>query len=97
MPDRAPRLLAFAGSLRKGSLNRRLLRHAIEGATAAGSQVDELGPEWLELPLYNGDLEDGDRFPPDVERRRARLREVDGLLIASPEYNHAVQAGVGRL
>src|SRR5262249_31044776 len=53
----APRILAFAGSLRKSSLNRRLLRYAIDGAVAAGGQVEELPPEFLQLPLYSGDME----------------------------------------
>jgi chromate reductase, NAD(P)H dehydrogenase (quinone) len=85
-----PRILAFAGSLRKASLNRRLLRYAIDGARAAGGQVEELPPESLQLPLYNGDLEGNGSYPPDVETWRAKIREADGLLIASPEYNHGV-------
>ena len=90
MTSPAPRILAFAGSLRKSSLNRRLLRYAIDGAVAAGGQVEELPPEFLQLPLYSGDLEDNRRYPADVEGWRAKLREAEGLLIASPEYNHGV-------
>jgi NAD(P)H-dependent FMN reductase len=85
-----PEILALCGSLRKGSLNRRLLPYAIEGATAAGGRVEELGPEALELPLYNGDLEHDGRYPEPVEAWRARIRGADGLLIASPEYNHGI-------
>lgn len=84
------RIIALAGSLRAGSFNRRLLRYAISGAVAAGGQVDELGPQWLELPLYNADLERGGAFPPPVERWRAKVRESHGLLVASPEYNHGM-------
>jgi chromate reductase, NAD(P)H dehydrogenase (quinone) len=86
----APRILALAGSLRKGSLNRRLLRYAIAGAVEAGGRVEELGPEALELPLYNGDLEGNGRYPADVETWRERIRTCDGLLVASPEYNHGM-------
>jgi chromate reductase, NAD(P)H dehydrogenase (quinone) len=88
--SRPPRILAFAGSLRKSSLNRRLLRYASDGARAAGALVEELPPEFLQLPLYNGDLEGNGRYPADVETWRAQIREADGLLIASPEYNHGV-------
>ncbi len=84
------RILAFAGSLRKGSLNRRLLRNAIEGVRAAGGDVEELAPEALALPLYNGDLEQDGRFPPEVEAWRARIAGAEGLLIASPEYKHGM-------
>src|SRR5262245_4722461 len=74
-----PRILAFAGSLRKGSLYRRLLRHAIEGAEGAGGTVEELPPDALALPLYNGDLEQDGRHPPDVEAWRAKIAGADGL------------------
>jgi chromate reductase, NAD(P)H dehydrogenase (quinone) len=85
-----PRILAFAGSLRKDSYNRKLLKYAIQGAQAAGGRVVELGPERLVLPLYNGDLEGDGVFPDDVAAWRAEVARCDGLLIASPEYNHGI-------
>src|SRR3989475_2393525 len=90
MIERQPRILAFAGSLRKGSFNRMLLRYAILGAREAGGDVEELGPEHLTLPLYNGDLEASGSFPEPVEAWRARIKQCEGLLIASPEYNHGI-------
>ena len=90
MTEGQPQLLAFAGSLRKGSYNRILLRYAILGAREAGGDVEELGPEHLTLPLYNGDLEGKGAFPEPVEVWRAKIRQCDGLLIASPEYNHGI-------
>jgi chromate reductase, NAD(P)H dehydrogenase (quinone) len=90
MTERKPRILAFAGSLRKGSFNRLLLRHAILGAREAGGDVEELGPEHLTLPLYNADLERNGSFPEPVEAWRAKIRQCAGLLIASPEYNHGI-------
>src|SRR2546427_12300213 len=90
MIERQPRILAFAGSLRKGSFNRMLLRYAILGAREAAGDVEELGPEHLTLPLYNGDLEASGSFPEPVEAWRARIQQCEGLLIASPEYNHGI-------
>ena len=90
MIERQPRILAFAGSLRKGSFNRMLLRYAILGAREAGGDVEELGPDHLTLPLYNGDLEASGSFPEPVEAWRARIKQCEGLLIASPEYNHGI-------
>src|SRR5438552_17416950 len=52
--ERQPRILAFAGSLRKGSFNRRLLRYAILGAREPGGDVEELGPEPPTLPRHSG-------------------------------------------
>ena len=84
------RIVAFAGSLREASFNRVLLRYAVAGAREAGGGVEELGPEHLALPLYNGDLERDGHFPEPVERWRAIILAADGLLIASPEYNHGM-------
>ena len=89
MPE-GPRILAFAGSLRKGSFNRMLLRYATLGAREAGAEVEELGPEHLMLPLYDGDLEANGSFPEPVAAWRAKIRQCEGLLIASPEYNHGI-------
>src|SRR5437870_13329656 len=77
--ERQPRLLAFAGSLRKGSFNRMLLRYAILGAREAGRDVEELGPEHPPLPLYTGDLEARGSSPEPAEARRARTTPSDGL------------------
>lgn len=87
-----PRLLALAGSLRSGSFNRLALRYAVAGAREVGALVDELGPDALRLPLYDGDLERDGRFPDTVEVWRESVRGCDGLLIASPEYNHGLSA-----
>ena len=87
-----PRVLAFAGSLRAGSYNRLALRYAIAGARDAGAEVDEAAADALRLPLYDGDLEVNGRFPEIVETWRERVRSCDGLLIASPEYNHGMSA-----
>lgn len=82
------RILGIAGSLRKASLNRALLRAAVELAP------DGLTIELLDLdtvPLYNGDLEAaGD--PPGVAALKSAISAADGVLMATPEYNHGVPA-----
>src|SRR5436190_7559146 len=90
MTEGTPRILAFAGSLRKGSFNRMLLRYAVLGAREAGGHVEELDPGHLMLPLYDGDLEANGSFPEPVAAWRAKIRQCEGLLIASPEYNHGI-------
>jgi len=79
-------VVGFAGSLRSGSYNRALLRAATE-----------LAPPTLQIviyaldgiPLYNGDVEAAGA-PPSVVQLRDAIRQADGLLIATPEYNHGV-------
>lgn len=84
--DRELTVLAFAGSLRRGSYNRALLRAAQEVAPA-GMAISIF--EIDEVPLYNADVEaQGD--PEPVARFKQAIREADGLLIATPEYNHGV-------
>jgi chromate reductase len=82
------KVLGFAGSLRSGSLNRALLSAAVAIAP------DDLRIEIFDLidvPLYNGDVEAaGD--PEPVARFKAAIRAADGVLIATPEYNHGVPA-----
>jgi chromate reductase, NAD(P)H dehydrogenase (quinone) len=88
--ERPPLILAFAGSLRRGSFNRLALRYAVQGARETGAEVEVVGPEHLHLPLYDGDLEQDGRFPGPVEAWREKIRACDALLIASPEYNHGI-------
>jgi chromate reductase len=79
-------ILGFAGSLRRGSLNRALLRAAQELApTNLAITVFDLAP----IPLYNADVEAaGD--PEPVAAFKNALRRADGLLVATPEYNYSV-------
>lgn len=80
------RVLAFAGSLRAGSFNRSLLRAAQELAPD-GMRIETF--DISEVPLYNGDVEaEGD--PPAVAEFKRAIAAADGLLIATPEYNHGV-------
>ena len=84
-----PRILAFSGSLRAGSYNTQLMRIAIDKARDAGAQVTELSLLELDLPLMNEDLEKTG-FPAGVLRMKELMREHQGYLICSPEYNASV-------
>ncbi len=82
------KVLGFAGSLRRASYNRALLRAAQERAPD-GMVIDifDLSP----VPLYNGDLEaEGD--PSGVAALKAAIRAADAVLMVTPEYNHGVPA-----
>ena len=79
------RLLGVSGSLRRGSYNTALLRAAETLAPQdVGLEIFDLS----DLPLYNGDVEaDGD--PVAVSDLKRAIREADGIVFASPEYNHS--------
>lgn len=79
------KILAFAGSLRKGSYNKALIRAAVE-----------LAPENVTIEVF--DLEgippfnqDNERSPPQIVKDfKEKIKKADALLIATPEYNYSV-------
>ncbi len=78
-------ILAFSGSLRKDSKNTGLLR-AIKELAAEDIQVHIA--DISDLPLYNQDLE-GD-FPVKIAALKKQIREADGIIIATPEFNRSI-------
>ena len=86
------KILAFAGSLRSGSFNKKLVRIAAQGARAAGAEVTEIDLRDIALPLYDGDIEREQGLPPNAKRFKRLLIEHNGILIGSPEYNTAITA-----
>ncbi len=77
-------ILGLCGSLRSGSLNRRLLEAARRSLPdhAALEASDHVAA----LPLFDEDLE-VEPLPDAVQALHAAIREADAFLIASPEYN----------
>jgi chromate reductase len=87
---RPVRILGIAGSLRRDSHNRAMLRAA---ARLASEGVTVEIYDGLEtVPVFNEDLEA--EPPPSVVALRQALRRADGLLISTPEYNQSVPGGV---
>ena len=89
--DRPVRLLAFAGSLRSASFNRRLIHVLAAGARDAGAEVNLIELREHALPIYDGDIEAAG-IPETVHRLQAMLAAADGLLIATPEHNGSMPA-----
>ncbi len=85
-----PKILAFAGSTRTDSFNKKLVKIAEEGAKAAGAQVTYLDLRDLPMPLYDGDLEIKEGIPPNAQKFKELLLAHQGLLISSPEYNSSI-------
>jgi chromate reductase len=83
----APRILAFSGSARRESLNRKLLAVTVEAVRKTGAEVTLIDLNEYALPLYHGDLEDAEGLPPNAAKLVELITQHAGLLIASPEYN----------
>jgi len=77
-------LLGLSGSLRTGSMNRMLIREAgrlMEDATYIEANLD--------LPLYNGDVEEAEGIPAAVQTLADQITAADAVVIATPEYNQS--------
>ena len=85
-----PKILAFAGSTRVGSFNKKLVKIAAASARAAGADVTELDLRDLPMPLYDGDLETKEGIPPNGQQFKALMLAHQGLLISAPEYNSGI-------
>ena len=86
----SPKIVAFAGSTRTGSFNKKLIALAADAARAAGAEVTVVDIRDLALPLFDEDLESAGGLPEGAKKFKALLRESDGFLIASPEYNSSI-------
>lgn len=89
-----PKILAFAGSLRKDSYNKKLVRIAAAGAEAAGAEVTVLDLKEYPMPVFDEDLEAADGTPANAQKFKDLMIAHHGLLIASPEYNSSISAAL---
>ena len=87
-----PRILAFAGSLRRESYNKKLVALAAAAATNAGAAVTLIDLRDYSLPIFDEDLETESGLPGNAAKLKQLFIESDGLLISCPEYNSSITA-----
>lgn len=92
MPDQALNIVTLLGSLRKGSYNAMVAR-ALPKLAPHGVTITAL-PSIRDIPLYDGDLQQADGFPATVEAMAEQIRQADGVIIVTPEYNYSVPGGL---
>jgi NAD(P)H-dependent FMN reductase len=90
----APKILAFAGSLRAGSHNKKLVRLAASAARAAGAEVTEIDLRDLPLPVFDEDLETREGLPANARKLKDLMLAHQGLLLSCPEYNSSITAAL---
>jgi len=83
--ERTVNILGFAGSLRKGSYNKALLRAALE-LVPRDTRLEIFDLEGI--PPFNQDLEN--QPSEKVKEFKAKIRAADAILIATPEYNYSI-------
>ncbi len=89
---RQPKILAFAGSLRKDSCNKKLVKIAVKGAEEAGAIVTYIDLKDYPLPIYDQDIEDATGIPENALKLKELMLSHDGFLISCPEYNSSMPA-----
>ncbi|ASC74147.1 NADPH-dependent quinone reductase ArsH [Halomicronema hongdechloris C2206] len=89
-----PKLLAFAGSLRRDSFNKKLVKIAAAGAEAAGAKVTYVDLKDYPMPIYDQDWFDQHGFPESVLQLKGLMKDHHGFLIASPEYNSSISGAL---
>jgi chromate reductase len=85
-----PKILAFAGSARRGSFNQKLVTIAAGGARAAGADVTLISLADFEMPLFNQDLEAEKGLSEKAIALKTLFLENHGLLLSCPEYNSSI-------
>ena len=84
------KILAFAGSIRRDSWNKKLIDSAVTSVKNAGADVTLIDLADYPLPLYDGDLEAAEGVPENALKLKALFKSHDALLIAAPEYNSSI-------
>ena len=79
------KILGIAGSLRKASYNRGLLRASLE-VVPKGCQLEVF--DLVGIPVYNE--EDEVHIPERVLAFKKAIKAADAILIATPEYNYSI-------
>ncbi|HEV3121210.1 MAG TPA: NAD(P)H-dependent oxidoreductase [Isosphaeraceae bacterium] len=85
-----PRVLAWAGSTRKESFNKKLVRIAARAAEQAGAEVTLIDLADFRMPLFDQDLEAASGQPESAKQLKRLMVEHEGFLISAPEYNSSV-------
>jgi len=87
-----PTILAFAGSTRTQSWNKKLVRLGVRAAEEAGAAVTLIDLRDYPMPLYDGDLEGAEGLPPKARELKALMLSHQGFLLSCPEYNSSISA-----
>lgn len=86
------KVLAFAGSTRRESFNKKLAQAATTIANTLAADATFVDLAEFPMPIYNGDLEAAEGIPEHATHLKELMKAHDAFIIASPEYNSSVTA-----
>lgn len=87
-----PQVLAFAGSARADSVNKKLVQEAARMASEMKANVIYIDLKDYPLPLFDEDLEASQGMPENAKALRKLMINSQVIFISSPEHNHSVTA-----
>ena len=82
-------LLGISGSLRAGATNTKLVKEAARLFDPAEFTLAD-----IDLPLYNGDVEEAEGVPAPVQALADQIAAADAIVISTPEYNKNLPGGL---
>lgn len=86
------KVLAFPGSTRDDSANKKLVVEAAKIARQMQTNVTVIDLKEYPIPFYDEDLEIREGMPTKAKQFRQLMIQSDVILIASPEYNGSLSA-----
>lgn len=92
MSEKPLKIVTLLGSLRQGSYNA-MIAQALPQLAPQGVTVESL-PSIRDIPLYDADIQQETGFPASVESIAEQIRQADGVIIVTPEYNYSVPGGL---
>ncbi len=92
MQNQPLKIVTLLGSLRKGSYNA-IVAQSLPQLAPANTVISAL-PSIRDIPLYDSDLQTEAGFPAAVEAIAEQIRQADGVIIVTPEYNYSVPGGL---
>jgi len=84
------KIIAFAGSNSKQSINKQLVEYAVSFLVEAKAEILDLND--YELPLFSVDLEREKGYPENARKFLSKIKESDGIIISLAEHNAAYTA-----
>lgn len=84
------KIVSFAGSLRKESLNKQLAQAATRMLEQHSIDVEYIDIKEYDMPVYDGDLEEKSGMPEGARQLNQKIATADALVISTPEYNGSI-------
>ncbi|CNI71811.1 putative NAD(P)H-dependent FMN reductase [Yersinia rohdei] len=92
MSQQSLKIVTLLGSLRSGSYNAMVAR-ALPKLAPASVTIEAL-PSIRDIPLYDADAQQEEGFPATIQAIADQIRQADGVIIVTPEYNYSVPGGL---